>query len=1821
MKRILLILLPIITFLFISCSSEEKKEKITYSEEISQLVARVTSGPISSKDKIQVLFNERMINTTEKETSVEEEVFEIDPPIKGRTYWSGDHTLIFEPDEPLKFREKYSGMLHLNRLLDSVKTVKTDTLKFNFEILGRELATFQGNLLLKDKNDPSKLNYRGKVVFTEETDPEIFKESISLKEGSSDYNLEIFPEPDNKSFVFISQDIIRDKSTKDFKLRIDKDDLDLSEEFLREFQVTSLEKLKVVNVKLLEEGINPKIRIEFSDEIDFDQNLAGIVRVDDADELKIQKIGSSIILDGEFDFGEEYEIIIEEGIRSTWGTTTSGKYVKTIKFSDIKPHIKFASDGIFLPEGNQYKLQFYSANLERVHIEIKKVYERSLNNFLRSEKLSSLSTRKETFNDSYINRVGVIVHNETFEISDDKNEFLLNEIDLSDLVKNNDKGLYLVRLNFNPRDMLVDVDQKIYRYIEEEGQIYKPIIFSNIGLTCKIADKKYHVFTTDITTGKPLSNVDLKIKYMYHGYEDYVTGAQSNNEGYAELDIGTRGNYNLFLEAKYRGQQSVIKFNEMEWNISGFDIGGVEEDANGTKAFIYTERGVYRPGDEINLSAIVRHTNSYFPDNRPLTLMVYNPERKKVYELTNRSNTDGFYNFKIQTKETDLTGNWQASFDVGSRTFSHTIKIETIVPYRLKVKVEPEHQTLKWNHDKLNFDIDCKYLFGNPGADLQAEVELEIYPYTKRFSKFSNFIFTNPTLSFQRIQKNIFKGKLDENGRRKVTWPLPSFAGVPSALNLKLTATVYEKGGRPNKNTINLPLQNYSHFVGIQPLKYSYIATGTDAEFPVILVDTDGEPAGGKTVKYRIYRNSKYWWWHYGDDRKFKFKTDVNTTLVKEGELTSGTTHTNLNFMPIDGGSYFIEVTDESGTGHSSGIFVSAYRWGSSPGGDKNAGTLALSSDKDKYYVGEEAVIQFPSPKEGAVLLTVERGTSILDRRWYYPDGENEMEIKLPVTKNMVPNSYVTVSVIQPHSQTVNDRPIRTFGILPLMIEDKESKHFIDIQTASQFRPKEEFEIGLQTSDGKQTQFTIAVVDEGLLDITQYRTPDPWKHFYQKIRLAIKTYDLFSHVIAANIGDVFKVFSIGGDMDYRESQLKPEKGKKRFKPVSLFKGPIKTDANGRAVVKFKMPDYVGSVRIMVIAAREKSYARAEKTVPVKTELIVLPTLPRVLGPGEKFTIPVTVFAMEDNIGDVSITVSTEGPLKVDGTDKQSLSFDKVDDKDVFFDINVLQEVGQSKVTITAKSSKYSASYNVDLMVRPTSPRIYDSFDYKIDTGSNLDIKVPGEGIKGTNRAAITISTFPNINFGHRLKWLMRYPYGCIEQTTSSVFPQLYLKKFIDYPDAYGERIDRNIDAGIDRLRKFQVYSGGFSYWPYGDKASEWGTLYGGHFIVEAKKLGYHVADDMYDNWLRFSGRQARNHNGELMYRVYRAYILAIAGKAELSEMNLLKESEMGKMNNVQKWLLAASYKLASLPDEANSIIKDLTTETEEYTAFAGTYGSGLRDKAMILDALVALEKYDKAFELTRLISSFIETREWYSTQTIGYSLLAIGKYVQVMIGDAENQKMKGTIKYADGSSVPFESGKSLDIELTSGFGKPINISVDDETTVENIYVTLSWDGIPLKSIVEDESKNLKLEVKWYDEDGFSINPAELEQGTTFYGRFTVSNTSGLPSIEEVALVQVLPSGWEIVNTRLLNESLPTWTDSYNLDQEEYLDIRDDRIMWFFDLRRVYVKGDYVENFDFVVKLNAVSVGEFDLPGTITEAMYNNDFKASKAGRKVRVVKP
>ncbi|MDD2196327.1 MAG: MG2 domain-containing protein [Bacteroidales bacterium] len=1806
-----LALLILVSFL-ISCKGQKDKQpdsNISYSEELAKEISFVTNGDIHFNDVIQVVFNDAVVEESDVNASPKD-VFSFSPSIKGQAVWVSQSVLEFKPDRPLPTRESFDGKLDLQKLSSKFKEKELEDLIFRINIIGRDLANYKASITLKDRNNPILIAYGGTVSFTEKTDLETLEKAASIK-GDATVRL-IWSKIDDKTFKFTTNDIERTNKTKNFKVIIDKKPLDLEYNFTETFTVSPLEKMVPNDFRTDEAGRSPRMRVSFSDELDMDQNIEGLISVSPSVKFEVKKLGKAVVLDGDFKFGQEYSITIEKGIRSRWGTKTDVKTTQKLKFSDIQPQLEFASDGIILPSSNKNKIQFYTTNLKRVHLQVKKVYTKQIGTFIQSQQLTSTKTRNKTFNDSYSSAVGVIVKSQTIELGDKQNEWVLNEFDLTELFSKYDDGLFLLGINFTPEDVSLPIKGEILDYIYEKGQIYKPIFLSNIGITAKEADDETKVFVTDIVTGKPLSSVKVSL-LDWEG--DERTSDISNSQGAVTFNSDY---YYYYIKAEKGSQVSVLNKNEMRWSTSGFDVGGVRENRRQSKGFIYTERGVYRPGDSINVGFIVRNHDNTFPGNHPVSISVSDPQYNTIFTQTTSEAIDGLYTFGFATDENAPTGNYNVRINAGGSQFYHDLKIETVVAEQLKVQIKPLKKQVLWTDKSIDFELNASYLFGAPAANLKSEVVIEIHPYTMQFPKFSEFFFSRSDVEFKSFTQNALKKNLDAEGKLTGSWVIPTLGTVPSALKAKIIGKVTEKGGQTNEGWNVVDMHVYPNYVGIKdPSGYGYHTIGQEVKFPVMLTDVSGKRISGKQLEYRIYRNDKQWWYQYDNRRNYqlKYKEDSQTYLEASGSVSIQEGPSYIAFTPAENGHYLIEVSD-GGSGHSASIFFSAYRYGGIPAGDLNEGTLALKSDKDKYKSSDRAKIMLPNPKQGNILVTVEKGREIID--WFWVDPSNskndELVIDVPLSKKMLPNAYVTVSVIQPHNQTQNDRPIRMFGIIPIMIEDSDTRIDFTIETAENLTPNNDFEVKISTLNQKQAHFTIAVVDEGLLSLTQFRTPNPWREFYKKVGLYIETYDVFSHIISANKGDVFQTFSIGGadDMDYRESQLDPVDGKKRFKPVCMFKGPLSTDDRGRATVKFHMPNYNGAVRIMVVGTNKGSFGSVEKTVPVRSDIIMQPSIPRILKPGDEFTLPVALFRINPKITNAQFKFDTEGPIEVVGDKIIKVDFGQNDEADIKFKVRVKEAVGQAKIVLTGVSGSTEVKSETDIKVVPSSVRVYDKSTEKIEKGQTQSIKVPKVGLDGTNNASLDLNIFPNMDFDHRLKWLIRYPYGCIEQSTSTLFPQLYLKKMGYFQKDEIAEIDRNLNEGINRLQTYIVSSGGFAYWPGNTTECDWGTNYATHFMIEAKKLGYSVPDYMYNGAINRLKSAARNHSGKLTTRVNRAFVLALAQQQPMAEMNLLMENELKNMNSAEKWMLAAAYHLAGAENIRDQILSNTDTVTKEYEPFSYNFGSKYRDDAIILYAAVLMNQLETAELMAKGVAANLSSREYLSTQSSGYMLLALGKYFDVSgISAAQGQIISGTVKLANGQTIDFNQAGRITIPIRDNFGQDIQVTISNSTKVDVVYASVAWNGVPLKDESKAFENNLSLKVNWYDEDGNTLNPQSLKQGATFYGRFSVKNTSPLSRVSELALVQVLPSGWQIENIRINNTLLPDWTRGWSLNKENYLDIRDDRVMWFFDLKDS-------ETLDFVVKLNCINAGEFWLPGTLLEAMYSKDFKATTVGTKVYV---
>jgi len=597
-----------------------------------------------------------------------------------------------------------------------------------------------------------------------------------------------------------------------------------------------------------------------------------------------------------------------------------------------------------------------------------------------------------------------------------------------------------------------------------------------------------------------------------------------------------------------------------------------------------------------------------------------------------------------------------------------------------------------------------------------------------------------------------------------------------------------------------------------------------------------------------------------------------------------------------------------------------------------------------------------------------------------------------------------------------------------------------------------------------------------------------------------------------------------------------------------------------------------------------------------------------LGPEEKVKLPVTLFAMDQSIRDIKITIKTTGAVSAGGESTRGVSMDG-SDMTVPFELVVKPEAGMARIEVTASSGKYTATDVIDIEVRNPNPPVTKVVDGVLEAGQTWNQQVALVGVAGTNSAVLEVSSLPPINLGQRLKYLMQYPYGCIEQTISSVFPQLYLDAVKDLNEGEKAAVQKNVRAGIERLKLFIRSDGGFSYWPGNEDTDSWGTTYAGHFLIEAEAKGYFVPNDMIRKWKKFQKNRAqawRKHQEQFsseLIQAYRLYTLALAGDADMGSMNRLRE--LSPLPPTAAWMLAAAYAKAGQPEAAKAMIGKLSISVKAYQEMAYSYGSDERDKALILETLIMLDERTKGFELLKEISTELSNpNSWMSTQAVAWCLKAVGAFAA--------KETKGDMKFTymfNGKETTAATGLSIaqvNLAVDGGAAKPLKVVNGGKGS---LFVRVISEGTPARGAEEEASNNLNINVNYMDVDGNAIDPSSLEQGTQFIASVSVSNPGVRGAYKNLAINQIFPSGWEINNLRLDNAE-----NRLSGDKPTYQDIRDDRVYTYFDLGPSQRRT-------FRILLTATYGGTFYLPAVSCEAMYDRSVYARTKGQEVEVTGP
>ena len=1811
----------LIVFLALSCRNNNKPQKSGLVISGHQLTTIDAESPVT----VKFLKPPELFKNLSAEAK--DEAIELNPHVDGKVFLVEAKQMVFQPDKPLDYGKKYKVTVHLDKLFNNPDTKQyTYTLKvvpLQADLFFDNFAPMEGNA-----SDYSVLT--GHLLISGHLATEKLKSLVSAKLGNHNLSVLMNNGSTNNTFEFSIDSITRTKAEQ--KLIVSLNEKMLGDVDIRTFEY-NIPAANLFSFIKFDVKKNPETNVvlTFSDALAPDQNLDGLVYFEDGTAVKLFIKNNQLLVYPQKQLEGTHSLILNEGIKSSKNKSLDKQYTIKPVFKQAPPEVRFIGNGNILPGTDKWLIPFEAINLSAVDVVVFKIYSNNIKQFLQDNNINDRGWS--------INRVGEYVHHEKIELEKSAgkpdNKWKNYAIDLSKMVQSEPGAIYRIGFRFKKSYAQLDCaksspekeqhfDSTNYLYSEYyrpygsswskrndpcDVSYYNPDHFternflaSNIGLTVKNSHQnQYTVFSRDLITAESLKDVKIQFfSYQNQLLSEVVT--DGNGKATVQLEkepfVVVAQWHNQFGYLKLRGGSAL--------SYSKFEVNGARTK-KGLKGYLFGERGVWRPGDTLHLTFVLQDKEKVLPAGHPVSMEVRDVRDRKVYSEVSTGGINGFYVFNVPTSQDAPTGIWWAKVQIGNEYFTKNLRIETILPNRLKITMDTDDDHFSAGRKGMLY-LEARWLHGGLASDLKASVTESISRASTQFKEFKSFIFDDPSNYFYPDEQSIFDGKLNNDGKAEAAVVLPDNNNLPGTLNLTFVTKVFEPGGRFSIDQKSFKYTTYNRYVGIKPPdkgnSYSY-ETDKEQKFEVVTLDDNGNPVSVKNLKAEVYRLDWSWWYSSNNSSFANYisRHYFDRVVSKTISTTNGKGSFSFKIKYPNWGNYYVKVSDADG-GHSAGMMMyidwpSSYSRGNRkvPG---DATLLSLTADKKSYQVGDKATVSFPGAAHAKAFISIEKNNRII-KSWWIETTPEESAVSFEITKDMAPNVYAFVSVIQPHNQTINDLPIRSYGVIPIMVDNPETMLEPILKAPEKIKPNSTYTIEVSESGQRKMTYVLAVVDEGLLDLTHFKTPSLHDFFYKKEALAVRTWDLYDQVNGAFGGRLSRVFAIGGDEEVKELSKKKVN---RFKPVVTFLGPFVLEKGSAGQTHhIAMPNYIGSVRVMVIAGQDGAYGSAEKTIPVKQPLMVLASFPRALVPGETLHLPVTVFAMDDNLKTVSLKVNTNDLFKVDNPE-QTVTFSKQGDKVAYVDIRVSDKVGVGEAHLKVSSGNNSAGYDVKIAVRNPNERIYQTASYPIEKGKSWKGKPLFMDNASEYQLKATVSRLPSINLEQRVKYLIRYPYGCVEQTVSTAFPQLFLPKLMQLSDEEKSDIEGNIQRAIQRLNYYQLSSGGFSYWPGRSHVTDWGTSYAGHFMLLAKEAGYYVPSELLNKWINYQQKTSSRWTFDKttsyhfdLEQAYRLFTLALAGKANVSAMNRMRNNS--RLNRASLLRLAAAYAIINEKTTAEALVDAAEKANDNSFNWWYSYGSPTRNEALAMETYLLMNDKAKAYQMFKQVADALGSGNWMSTQTTAFALYAVSLF-------SNNQQQENfTFSYRfDGSKESIESSKPIYLlELPATQNKKLEV---ENRSNQMLFLNIETSAIPNPGLEVNKSNNLALTVSYHDMKGNTLDPKLLQQGKDFYIKIKVKSTA-LRHYKNLALSAIFPSGWEILNTRMVDVGRGL-KSSYS----DYTDIRDDRVNLFFDLNS---RG---QTKVFYILLNAAYPGRYYQSPIVCKAMYDNTINASTGGGMVEV---
>ena len=1470
---------------------------------------------------------------------------------------------------------------------------------------------------------------------------------------------------------------------------------------------------------------------------------------------------------------DRFVITFRKGFPSKGGLVLKEDHKQAVIMPDLEPEITLPAAGMYLTALNDGLIPIELQNIKRLQLDLWRMYENNIPYMLHDD--------YEDFNKDIARRV----FTKEIPLNLPLNEQVRRSIPVDELAKGQ-RGLFLL----TARDANGE-------WWDERRQI---ISLSDLGVTARLWEDAILVWVNSLTTSKGVNEADVKI---YSDAKQLIAQGKTNSGGvfYYEVPDGKTWDIEnqpfVAVVRKGRGDSADLTYLQLTTDLLNkeiFDTSGREWLRSGYDAAIISPRDIYRTGENAQFKAIVRNPDMTTPEAFPVEFIVKDTLGRKVKQEAITLNAKGSAVFELNIPANALTGVWTVSLAVPGNEAKpmsvYKFHVEDFAPPRIEVKLNSYRQYLLAG-DTFTADIYARWLFGVDGAGLNYKTSWTARQgtFTPTQERWKAYSFGDPSRTFEFTEGDLEEKQLDNFGKANAVLKLTEDWQAPTIINVTMKAEVMEDGGRWVSSTITRPYYSAPYLLGIAPENDAF-TVGNAAQFRVAGITPEEEPANPGQLTATLYRVT----WNYNmieiDGRK-RWQSTEELTEIEDKSFTLRNGLGQVAFKPEEWGSYLVRVSDADDNARA------VYRfYATDPQyagrGSQLIDRIDMSVEKDTYRLGETAQVKIKAPFAGLMLITVENSKLITRNVRMVEDGEVVFDV--PITQDLRPNAWVSAWLIRPveGSDAKQWASHRAIGLLRLKTDISDYDLNVKINAPKKIEPASKLPVTITLNGASErisgnADVAIAFVDDGVLGLTHYKTPDLLNHFWGLKTLNSKGFDIYDQLIPVE-DKATEQLHPGGDEAMGALAL--DGNIQRFKILSLFDGVLYANKDGKITTELDIPEFSGRGRLFVVAASGKSFGKAEQTIEIARDIVTEAGLPRFAAPGDEFAVPVSVFNTSGQNQEVTIQLTPEG-LMLD--ESYSLLKIPAGAKGSFLTkARALGGANKAVIKVVTSWAEFSYSQTIEMPVRSAWPSITTGGSGVFEHGKTT-LDIPMNDFTGEISGPLTLANTPAVNITRAVQYLNAYPYACLEQTISGAWPFLIL------PDAVAEldplitndaALRERTDTAINRIQSMQLYDGSFASWPGTNTPYSWGSVYAAHFLLTAKNAGVNFPEEMLTgamNWVRqfLASMPAYSYNGEeqddMTTKAYAVYVLALNGERPLGWIEYIRENA-GLLKPSGHVYLAGAQ---SLVDGNADALRSL--QIGRHTGYSGrTLESETRNTAALLGMWLDVEpQAPEVTELAQRLAGLGANGSWFSTQDNAAAIVALARYNVEAAGAKSDIHARVTTETSDHALLTYDNQTaSMKIDALP---KDSSILIEADGTGQGCY---SWSitGFP-KRQPKAERRNVNVECVYFDEKGNAVDLRQpIAHGSVIQAVLTVKPSM---TVNSLALNYLLPAGFEIENPRL-EDGAENTAGTYGIVS----DVRDDRLVLFFDR----LSGERSYGF----KMRAVTRGKFRVPQVSAYGMYD-----------------